>query len=226
MKTSVRIAGAVFIALSFTEVLFLALGNETVHTFVKPFLIPSLAVAALLALLPSHSGKRTWMMAVGLLLHTAGDILLLIDNLGFIYFALGMGAFLIGHFFYLWVLMNGMGGLKGWKEYACLYVPMLLAYPLTSLFGAQWPMSGVLVVYALTLMYYVSAGVLWALRGRRFAWRVIAGGLLFIISDALIGINAFADIDFALRHAFVLGTYLPAEWLLVSAMVRTQLQES
>ena len=59
-----------------------------------------------------------------------------------------------------------------------------------------------------------------ALKGKPFAWRIIAGALLFIISDGLIAVNVFRDVDFALRHALVLGTYLPAEYLLVSGMVR------
>ena len=223
MKLSVRIAGALFIVLSVVDVLFLAMGNETVPVYIKPFLIPSLAAAALLSLLPGHGGFRTRMMTIGLCLHTFGDIMLLLDDRSFVFFALGLGAFLIGHFFYLSVLLNGIGALKGWKEFTCLMLPPVLAPLLVSFFDVKWPMSGVLVVYALTLMYLVSTGVIWAVRGRRFAWRVIAGGLLFLISDSLIAVKVFAEFDFMFRHALVLATYLPAEWLLISAMVRTQL---
>ena len=40
--------------------------------------------------------------------------------------------------------------------------------------------------------------------------------------DTLIALKAFAGIDFALRDALVMPTYLFAEWLLVSGMVRSK----
>ena len=71
------------------------------------------------------------------------------------------------------------------------------------------------------MYFWPLSGVLWSMRGRRFAVRVILGGAIFIVSDALLALNAFADIDFPSRHSLVMITYLTAEWLPVSAMVRT-----
>ena len=45
-------------------------------------------------------------------------------------------------------------------------------------------------------------------------------GILFV----LLALNVFNGVEFPLRHAVVMGTYLIAEWLLVSAMVRNRLQ--
>ncbi len=224
MKKSARIVGAIFILLSIADILFLAMGNETVPKYIKPFLMPSLMASALLELLPEHKGYRTRMMTIGLCLHTLGDIMLIFDEISFVFFALGLGAFLIGHFFYLAALLSGIGALKGWKEFTCLFVPPVVAPLAVSLFDTEWPMSGVLSVYALTLSYLVVTGVIWALRGRKDSLRVILGGILFIVSDALIAISVFSGIDFPIRHALVLATYLPAEWLLVSAMVRSQIK--
>ena len=49
---------------------------------------------------------------------------------------------------------------------------------------------------------------------------IIFGGIFFIISDSLIAINAFAGLSFPYRGTVVMATYLFAEWLLVSGMVR------
>lgn len=223
MKTSARIAGIVFVALSLIEVFFLVLRVETVHPIVKPLLIPSLAVAALCCLLPEQRGRNTVLLAVALALHTAGDVLLLLDSGGFIYFAAGLGCFLLGHVCYLVILLNGMGALRGWKEFLCLLVPPVIALVCVSFFEVDGALRVVLVVYALLLLYVTSSGALWLLRGRKMGWRILVGGLLFVASDAVLALNAFNDVEFGLRHAVVMGTYLAAEWLIVSGIVRDSL---
>ena len=219
MKTSVRIAGILFVALTLVEVVSIALGVETLHPWIKPLLIPSLAAAALLALLPEHKGRQTVLLACGLALHTIGDIFLLLDHLGFIYFALGLGIFLLGHFCLLAVILYKMGGLKGWKEIICWVLPVILAPLAASFFDAEGAMRYVLMAYAVTLLFLIASGILWVLRGRREGWRLLAGGVLFLISDAIIGLVSFNGIDFPLRHAATMGTYLAADWLLVSGIV-------
>ncbi len=220
MKTQTKIAGAVFLLLSLIDVLSIFIGGNNIHLYVKPLLMPSLATAALFQLLPENKGRMPILLAVGLAFHTAGDILLMLD--GFTFFAAGLGAFLIGHFFYLAILLEGIGGLKGWKEILCLIVPLVLAPVIVSFFGVEWPFSAAVVVYAFTLMVVSASGILWNLRGKAFAWRIFWGGIIFIISDSLIALKAFAGIDFALRDSLVMPTYLFAEWLLVSGMVRSK----
>lgn len=221
MKKSARIAGGFFLAISLADVILLAAGNETVPVYIKPFLILSLLAAALLSLLPEHRGKLTTLLTIGMLFHSAGDILLLFDGRSFIFFALGLGSFLIGHLFYICVLRAGLGKSKNAWETVAMIAPLVIAPLAAMAFGAVLPMTIALTVYALALLYVMATGVIWAMRGKPFAWRVIFGALLFIISDALIGILAFKGITFPLRHAIVIATYLAAEWLLVSAMVRT-----
>ena len=231
MKKSARIAGFVFLAIALTDVILLTAGNETVPVYIKPFLMLSLLAAALLALLPEHKGKLTTLMSIGLLFHNVGDILLLFDKRSFLFFALGLGCFFIGHLFYLAVFRSGMGrkavaepaapkGKKGWETVVML-APLVLGPLVAISFGAVLPMTIALTIYSLALFYIMATGIVWALRGKPFAWRVIIGALLFIISDVLIGILVFDGITFPLRHAAVIATYLAAEWLLVSAMVRT-----
>lgn len=220
MKNSTRIAGFLFIALSLIDVVPLCFGVESIHPCVKPVLILSLLAAALLALLPEHKGRQTVLLAVGMLFHAAGDILLIFDSKDFAFFAAGLGAFLLGHFCYIAVLLYRMGGLRGWYEIFTWVVPMLMVFPIVSFFEVEGVLRIVLAVYTLTLLYVAACGVLWRLRGRKLGWRALAGALFFIVSDALLAINVFNGVDFPLRHAAVMGTYLLAEWLLVSAMVR------
>jgi len=223
MKKSVRAAGIVFLILSLAEVIPMAFGAETLHPFLKPLLIPSLAVAALCALLPEHKGRKTFLLAAGLVLHTAGDILLLMDSRGLTFFALGLVAFLLGHFCYLWVMLTGMGGLKGWKEILCWVFPLPAGMVLAGLFGAEGIMHYAIGIYALVLLYEAASGIVWMLRKRPMGSRILLGAVFFMISDALLALNTFKGIEFPIRHALVMGTYLLAEWLLVSGMVRDRL---
>jgi uncharacterized membrane protein YhhN len=225
MNKTNRAAVIVFLVLSLVEVIPLMAGVESLHPFLKPLLIPSLAVAALCALLPKYKGRKTVLLAIGLLLHTAGDIFLLLDSHGFIYFALGLGAFLLGHLCYLYVLLTGMGGLKGWKEILCWVLPLPLATVATGLFNAEGVMRYALEIYAIILLFEVATGVVWMLRKRPMGLRILLGAVIFLISDVLLALNVFADIEFPTRHGLVMGTYLVAEWLLVSGMVRNRLQE-
>ena len=221
MKKSARIAGMVFLVIALTDTILLAAGNETIPVYIKPFLMLSLLAAALLSLLPENGGKLTLLMTVGLLFHNVGDVLLLFDKRSFLFFALGLGCFFIGHLFYLAVFRSGLGKSRRAGEAVAMIAPLVIAPLAAMAFGAVLPMTIALAVYALALLYVMATGVIWAMRGKPFAWRVIFGALLFIISDALIGILVFQGITFPLRHAAVIATYLAAEWLLVSAMVRT-----
>ena len=219
MKKNTKIAGCIFLVLGILDLLCIITSHEEWRFFTKPLLMPSLAAAALLQLLPEHKGKSTWLLLAGLCFHTLGDTLLLLDSKGFVFFAAGLGAFLVGHFFYLAILLSGIGGLRNWKEFLCLLVPLVMAPILVGLFGVEWPFSAVVSVYALTLMIVAARGVLWKLRDKAFASRVIWGGIIFIISDSLIAVNAFAGLDFPFRAPLVMISYLIAEVLLVSAMV-------
>ena len=225
MKSSTRIFGILFVLLSVFEIVTLSLGVTSIHQWIKPLLIPSLAAAALCALLPEHKGWRTTVLGVGMALHTAGDILLLFDSHGFVWFAAGLAAFLLGHFCYIAVLLGLHEKLRGWKEILLWSVVPLVAAPLiASCFEVNSALHVVLVVYAAAVLYLAASGGLWILRGRKLGWRVLAGGLFFIASDGILALNAFNGIDFPQRHAVVMGTYLIAEWLLVSAMVKDRLQ--
>ena len=59
MKASARNFGILFVLLSVLETVTLSLGVSSIHPWIKPLLIPSLAAAALCALLPEHKGWRT-----------------------------------------------------------------------------------------------------------------------------------------------------------------------
>ena len=225
MKASARNFGILFVLLSVLETVTLSLGVSSIHPWIKPLLIPSLAAAALCALLPEHKGWRTTVLGVGMALHTAGDVLLLFNDPDYAYFEAGLRAFLVGNICYVASLIGFREKLHGWKEGLLCGGAVLIAPLIASYFNVSGVMRGVLVLYAVTLLYLaITCGGIWIVRGRKFGWRILVGGLFFVASDGILALHAFNGIDFPLRHAVVMGTYLIAEWLLVSAMVRNRLQ--
>jgi uncharacterized membrane protein YhhN len=224
MKKSTRIAGIIFLLLSLAEVISLAFHITGVNPILKPLLIPSLAVSALCALLPEHGGWKTSLLAVALALHTAGDILLLLD--GSVFFVAGLGTFLLGHICYLVILFSGMGLFRDWKETILSLLPFALALMAVSLLDVKGALRVVITIYALALLFVPTAGGLWLLHGCKMGWRILTGGLLFVVSDTMLGLNVFNGIGFSLHHAIVMCTYLAAEWLLVSGMVHQRLHDT
>ena len=224
MKASARNFGILFVLLSVFEIVTLSLGVTSIHPWIKPLLIPVLAAAALCALLPEHRGWQTAILANALLLHTVGNILLLFNDPDYAYFEAGLRAFLVGNICYVASLIGFREKLHGWKEILLAVCPLVIAPLIASRFEGAAISQGILAVYAFTLLYLVSCGGIWLLRKRRFGWRVLVGSLFFIASDVLLALHVFNGVEFPLRHAVVMGTYLIAEWLLVSAIVRNRLQ--
>lgn len=226
MKASTRYFGILFVLLSVLEIVTLSLGVTSIHPWIKPLLIPSLAAAALCALLPEHRDWQTAILAFGMLLHTAGDIMLLFTDLSRAWFEAGLRAFLVGNICYLAILIGLHNKLNGWKERLLWIIPLVIAPLILSCFEKTVISRVVLAVYTITLLYLVSSGGLWILRGRKFGWRILVGGLFFTASDVLLALNAFNGVEFPLHHAVVMGSYLIAEWLLVGAIVRDRLQSA
>lgn len=226
VKKSTCIAGIVFMVLSLAEVISLTFHISGVNPIIKPLLIPSLAIAALCALLPEHRGWKTTLLAITLALHTAGDVLLMLDGNAFVFFVAGLGAFLLGHICYLVILLSGVGPIHKRAGMILCLLPLVIALVVTSFFNVDGLMRAVLFIYALMLLGIPTCGVLWLLRGRKMGWRILTGGLLFAASDTLIGLSVFNGISFSMRNAIVMLTYLAAEWLLVSGIVRQWLHDA
>ena len=181
MRTRTKILLCVFGLLALADVLLLAFGNETAPHFVNPFLMPFLCASALSELLPEHAGRTALLLAVGLAFHTAGDVFLMFDSLGFIWFALGLLSFLIGHFFYLAILLPPLGKLSPKEAMVACMVPMLVVGAIVPWFRLQWPLNAAITVYGLTLLYVAAAGVVGAIRKLPLSGWIIAGGLVFLL---------------------------------------------
>lgn len=219
MNRKVCVIGTVFLLLSIVEVTSLAFGTESLHPWIKPFLMPSLMAAAVLALLGTDCDRKLILyLAAALTLHTVGDVLLLFSGMNFL--MAGLTAFLIGHIFYLLILWRRFGKLRPSEALWFVAVPVtVLPLLITIPFHLEGNMGLAVVLYGACLFSITACGIGGIIKKYPYSGLIVIGGLLFISSDFMIAVDSFMGLDFPFRHPLIMLTYIAAEAFLVSGIV-------
>lgn len=161
-------------------------------------------------------GAYAWLTWIGLILGAAGDVLLQLmdcrpkDREPF--FRAGLGAFLIGHVFYI-VAFALLGRVTGW---AVLLAAVLFAALFLLQFPARMDLKGQKVpvyAYAAVISVMTAFAVLSFGAGARGAL-VGLGGILFLVSDAILALIFFSPIREKSLPTWNLITYYAAQILL------------
>ena len=161
-------------------------------------------------------GAYAWLTWIGLILGAAGDVLLQFmdcrpkDREPF--FRAGLGAFLIGHVFYI-VAFALLGRVTGW---AVLLAAVLFAALFLLQFPARMDLKGQKVpvyAYAAVISVMTAFAVLSFGAGARGAL-VGLGGILFLVSDAILALIFFSPIREKKLPTWNLITYYAAQILL------------
>ncbi len=161
-------------------------------------------------------GAYAWLTWIGLILGAAGDVLLQFmdcrpkDREPF--FRAGLGAFLIGHAFYI-VAFALLGRVTGW---AVLLAAALFAALFLLQFPARMDLKGQKVpvyAYAAVISVMTAFAVLSFGAGARGAL-VGLGGILFLVSDAILALIFFSPIREKSLPTWNLITYYAAQILL------------
>lgn len=161
-----------------------------------------------------EAGLRRWLLA-GAVGGLAGDLLLLVPGL----FLAGLAAFLVGHLCYLAGFIRDAGPFPHRPSLAVMlgFALAALAFILPSLPTA---MLAPVILYALTICLMAAQAV-----GRHLTRRgegsvlVAAGALLFVLSDLSLAVNRFVT-PLPLASLLVLGTYYPAQYLILRGMAK------
>ena len=180
---------------------------------VKPLLMSLLALTSA-AWLMEHGGERrtvTLLMAAQLL-GCAGDTLLMGSGLPF--FGAGMGAFLAGHICYLCLF-----GKKAWPGLGRkVWIPALLVMAVVLLvvvrvIGIQGALLVPMLVYGFALLLLIFSGLCGVvrLRGGLTWWMILAGGVLFTVSDAIIALRTFGLEETPALGFTIMLTYILAQ---------------
>jgi uncharacterized membrane protein YhhN len=202
-----------------TDIVAIATGIDTLRYITKPLLMPLLGAGLLAAVHHLRPAIFRNLLLTTLFFSWAGDILLLWDR----YFLAGLGSFLLAHLAYISFFLK--------VRYTNYPLP-LCKYPLIFLTEAvvlaflffMFPYLGNLAVPVIIYAITISFTLLCAMHAFRFkhqpmGWYCIAGGILFICSDAMIAIARFYH-PFPASGIFIMLTYGLAQWTLITGSTR------
>lgn len=172
-------------------------------------------ILALVALLPPSAGAayRQWVLAA-LALSLVGDICLMFK--GDLWFAAGLGSFLVAHLFFILAFAGGLapGWPPAWTALLVLYGLGLGAWLLPRAGALRVPVA----LYCLVLLgMALSAALRLRQAGGLAAGLAVAGSLLFMLSDSLLAIRQFGG-PYRGAQALILSTYWAAIGLIAASV--------
>jgi uncharacterized membrane protein YhhN len=205
-------------------ILFLLVENNAsfIPAFIlKALIIPFLAVVFLLNL--RLSGNRFHLMILaGLLFSWAGDVLLEVPKEYADLFVPGLACFLFAHVMYLLVFFLTPGENFIFRKGSFLLLPVFLygAGLIYYLFKDLGDMRIPVIVYAIVILIMLAGAINRKKKVSTTSYLlVLAGAILFVLSDSAIAINKFGH-SFTGSSIVVMATYLTAQYLIVTGYIR------
>jgi alkenylglycerophosphocholine hydrolase len=167
-------------------------------------IIPILSLA-LFALINIEHKKRIFIVAA-LLFSAVGDVILAMDGSGlFIY---GLGSFAIAHCLYIVTFFEH----PEWNRGKSFFIYLFIFYGLSVAY-IFIPRLGNMIIPVLVYMILITFMGISAAAGRKNHYIIIAGAVLFMISDSLIAVNMFL-VKIPHSSYWIMATYFPAQFLI------------
>jgi uncharacterized membrane protein YhhN len=189
--------------------------NLAARFITKPLLMPLLFVAYYAQARPLNFYSR--MICVALLLSWSGDVLLMGEPYGSMFFIFGLVAFLMAHVAYIAYFLNTTSLKPSYfrqRPIMLLPVAAIVIELLNVLWSSLGAMKIPVIVYALVIGT-MCAAALWQYKKLQFSASIwfITGAISFIISDSLLAINKFSH-PFDYAGIFIMVTYCFAQYSL------------
>ena len=205
------------------------IANETVEYYVKGAIMPLLALTGMAYLAPREFNVRTaGILVLAQLLGWAGDSLLM-GRGSIVWFGSGLGMFLLGHICYLRLFSRSLKGLSPAKWILGIVVMVAVMVTLVLVIGIKGVMLAPMTIYGLVLLTLSFCGVCGICRGtapsRKTWWMILAGAVLFLVSDGMIAVRTFAEVPAAKLGFYIMSTYMIAQSLLCAAGVRLAIDD-
>lgn len=218
------LALALYVSIAIMDLISLSVGEfwETAHAVAKSLLMPMLMV---FVWLHREQTRNYPLVLLALLLSCIGDVMLL--NEGSLFFILGLSSFLLAHVCYIvWFLT---GERKPWRTFLRQEFPLVALIVVSGLGLVYW-LWPTLDAMRLPVSVYATAIVTMTLaalsrKGQvpdRSFWLVMAGAVLFMVSDAMIAISRFGENPDGFPSApfWIMLTYITAQGLIIYGITR------
>ncbi len=218
MKT--RILSVLYFAVSLLFILIEMNAGNNIAIINKALIMPLLAVILIINIRPSYM-RMDILIIAGLFFSWAGDIFLELPE-SEVMFVPGLASFLLAHVMYLTVFFTTKG-----KNYIILkrsflllpviiYGVVLIGYLYKSLGDMRLPV----IVYAVVILTMLSGAIN---RYNKVTSRsynlVLAGAILFVLSDSMIAVNKFSY-SIPSARIFIMTTYIIAQYLIVTGYIK------
>lgn len=194
-------------------------GINLLHFIAKPLLMP-----VLIAWLISSKPISHRMLALtGLFFSWAGDVLLLFEKNGALFFTGGLVCFLLTHICYIIYFLKTRPiepSLLKTQPWWIILVPAYGTALVWLLFPHLADMKLPVMIYAVVICSMLLCS-LHAFKSTSFPSRYyfVTGALLFVASDSLLAINKFYQ-PFAFAGSLIMLTYCGAQYLIVTGIIK------
>lgn len=205
-----------FVALA-ADLLGIHFRNTSVVFVAKPMLMISLLAAIFQTGYQSDVRKK---LVTALLFSFAGDVFLMFEYKVPSFFIYGLVSFLIAHVFYILIFI------RIWKRVS-VSVKWTWAIPVAIYYGALlyllFPSLGFMkipvTIYGAVISIMLFSALQLVFSFRNGSLLVVAGAVLFVLSDSLLAINRFHT---PVLHSglLIMATYAAAQYCLVKGIVK------
>lgn len=168
------------------------------------------------------------LVLAGLLLGVIGDVCLNLRNLcsgrAKLIFMMGIAAFLMGHFFYIWVLTAREPGALFYATPVCAIVATAVIGSILKHINVSGSLKTFGIFYLAVVLFMACLSVtLFIMEPASRAYRLFAlGGLLFAASDVLLVLNQFGKSAHAAFRALNLSLYYIGQLCIAFTIVLLQ----
>lgn len=159
------------------------------------------------------SNRLNLIMFAGLFFSWAGDVILENKDL----FIPGLCCFLLAHLMYLIVFFNTPGRNVIFRNRWYLLIPVILTGTglIFYLYNDLAAMRTPVIIYSIVILTMLTGAINRLEKvNRRSYYLVLAGAILFVISDSAIAINKFSH-HFNSSGIVIMATYILAQYLIV-----------
>lgn len=215
MKSTTRILTVIYVL---TGIAYILLGDDNAiltRRIIKGCLIPLLIFIFMIHFRHNMKGINLLILA-GLIFSWAGDVALDFS------FVPGLGCFLLAQVMYLTAFFLTPGKNIVIRGKPWLFIPVLLAGValIYTLYDDLGDMKLPVIIYAVVILTMLAAAINRLGKVSRLSYNlVLAGAILFVLSDTAIAINRFTW-DFSYSGPVIMSTYLAAQYLIVTGYIK------
>lgn len=202
------------------HILAILLRQPSLEYIFKPLIVPALAGFFITQVKNTTSTLKKWVL-FALFFSWAGDVLLMFQQKNELYFLLGLSAFLLAHVFYI-IFFHHVKVREKVKSNPWLLLIVVLYYAALIVWLSPYLGDKKIPVriygIVISFMFMLAMHMLYIKERTAGRW-MMAGALLFVVSDSVLAINKFYS-PFTGADILIMVTYGLAQFFIAAGAIR------